>query len=44
MKINYDSIIDEEKLFEQNQIDGSIPVKPPVDELNIFIATPGQGS
>ena len=39
MKINYDSIIDEEKLFNQNQIDGSVPVRPPVDELNIFIAT-----
>ena len=36
MKINYDSIIDEEKLFNQNQIDGSVPVRPPVDELNIF--------
>ena len=35
MKINYDSIIDEEKLFNQNQVDGSIPVRPPVDKLNI---------
>jgi len=43
MKINYDSIIDEEKLFNQNQIDGSVPVRPPVDKLNIFIATPNQG-
>ena len=43
MKINYDSIIDEDKLFQQNQVDGSIPVKLPGDELNIFIATPNQG-
>ena len=43
MKINYDSIIDENKLFDQNQVDGSIPVRPPVDGLNLFIATPNQG-